>query len=72
MSDSKLLKIYLDTVNARLRYLSAGLVSCYPGWCTGYAGPDQTKTDILEGIRSEREYIKTIPTWYQLRVAGEV
>lgn len=27
MSDSKLLKIYLDTVNARLRYLSGGLVS---------------------------------------------
>lgn len=55
-----------------LELSAAGLVSCYPGWCTGYAGPDQTKTDILEGIRSEREYIKTIPTWYQLRVAGEV
>lgn len=27
MSDSKLLKIYLDTMNARLRYLSGGLVS---------------------------------------------
>lgn len=27
MNDNKLLKIYLDTVNARLRYLSGGLVS---------------------------------------------
>lgn len=27
MSDSKLLKIYLDTINAKLRFISGGLVS---------------------------------------------
>ena len=55
-----------------LELAATGLASCYPGWCTGYAEPDQTKTDILEGIKSEREYIKTIPTWYNLRAAGEI
>lgn len=55
-----------------LELAAAGLASCYPGWCTGYAGPDQTKEDIINGIKSEREYIKIIPTWYQLKRAGEV
>ena len=46
-----------------------------PGYYEGfsvYAGPDQTKKDIINGIKSEREYIKIIPTWYLLRVTGEV
>lgn len=55
-----------------LELAAAGLVSCHPGWCTGYAGPDQTKKDIINGIKNEREYIKIIPTWYQLKRAGEV
>lgn len=54
-----------------LELATAGLVSCYPGWCTGYAGPEKTKTDIIEAIKSEREYIKTIPTWHLLKIAGE-
>lgn len=53
-----------------LELSAAGLVSYKPG--AGYAGPDQTKKEIIEAIKSEREYIKTIPTWYLIRVAGEL
>ena len=35
------------------------------------SGPEKTKTDIIEAIKSEREYIKTIPTWHLLKIAGE-
>lgn len=42
-----------------------GLVSVYPGWCTGYADHQQTLDDIKKAVQEMREEAKTTPTWAQ-------
>ena len=40
-----------------------GIVSVYPGWCTGYADYKQTLKDIREAAKGMRADIKKTPTW---------
>lgn len=42
-----------------------GLVSCSPGWCTGYKDYTETVEDIKAAIRDIREEVKHTPTWRQ-------
>ena len=49
-----------------------GLVACFPGWCTGYKTHDETKAEIKKAIKEMREEVKTTPTYYQLKRAGEI
>ena len=44
-----------------------GLVSCSPGWCTGYKDYSGTIADINRAIKEAREEIKHIPTWLQYK-----
>lgn len=46
-----------------------GIVSCYPGWCTGYADYKQTLKDIKAACKEMREEARTIPTWRQYTTA---
>ena len=40
-----------------------GLVSVYPGWCTGYADYKQTLKDIRKAAKEMREDVKATPTY---------
>ena len=42
-----------------------GLVSCYPGWCSGYDDHETTLDVIKEAIEEMREGVKQTPTWWQ-------
>ena len=43
-----------------------GLVTCFPGWCTGYAsGYIETVKDIKKAIKEMRQEVKTTPTYNQ-------
>ena len=43
-----------------------GLVTCFPGWCTGYAnGYIETVKDIKKAIKDIRQEVKTTPTYNQ-------
>ena len=43
-----------------------GLVTCFPGWCTGYAnGYIETVKDIKKTIKEIRQEVKTTPTYNQ-------
>lgn len=42
-----------------------GLVSCYPGWCSGYDDYGTTLGAIKEAIGEMREEVKQTPTWWQ-------
>ena len=43
-----------------------GLVTCFPGWCTGYAnGYIETVKDIKKAIKEIRQEVKTTPTYNQ-------
>jgi hypothetical protein len=42
-----------------------GLVSCSPGWCTGYKNYPDTVKAIRKAIREMREEARTTPTWTQ-------
>lgn len=46
-----------------LELVDIGLVSVYPGWCTGYADRKQTLKDINKAIKEMREELKSTPTW---------
>lgn len=47
-----------------------GLVSCSPGWCTGYEDYNGTMQEINAAIKAMRAEVKTIPTWRQYEAAG--
>lgn len=49
-----------------------GMVACFPGWCTSYADYKETKTAIKKAVQEMREEVKTTPTYYQLKRAGEI
>ena len=55
---TKLKKCLIDLTNG------AGLVVCFPGWCTGYLDYENTLNQINEAIKDAREYIRKIPTYY--------
>lgn len=40
-----------------------GLVCVWPGWCTHYRTPEETRTDIAEAIKEMRSEARTTPTW---------
>lgn len=43
-----------------------GLVTCFPGWCTGYAnGYIETVKDIKKAIKEMQQEVKTTPTYNQ-------
>ena len=42
-----------------------GMVSCMPGWCTGYEDYNGTIKAIEGAIKGMREEVKSIPTWTQ-------
>ena len=42
-----------------------GLVSCYPGWCSGYDDYKGTIEAINKAVKAMREEVKQTPTWRQ-------
>ena len=42
-----------------------GLVSCYPGWCSGYDDYTGTIETIKKAVKVMREEVKHTPTWWQ-------
>ena len=42
-----------------------GLVSCYPGWCSGYDDYAGTIETIKAAVKEMREEVKHTPTWWQ-------
>lgn len=42
-----------------------GMVSCSPGWCTGYSDYTETLKDIEKAICAMDNEIDITPTWYQ-------
>jgi hypothetical protein len=47
-----------------------GLVSCSPGWCTGYSDYKGTLTRISSAVREMREEVRRTPTWAQYNRGG--
>lgn len=45
--------------------VKAGLVQCFPGWCTGYSDQKESLKAINEAIKEMREEVKHTPTWKQ-------
>lgn len=43
----------------------AGMVQCFPGWCTGYDDYTGTVKAIGAAIKDMRDEVNTIPTWAQ-------
>ena len=48
-----------------LECAGSGLVTCYPGWCTGYEDYKGTCKAIAAAIKDMREEVKNTPTWAQ-------
>ena len=46
-----------------LELAGVGLVSCTPGWCTGYKNYKNTITDIKNAIKAIRADAANTPTW---------
>ncbi|MBR4123761.1 MAG: hypothetical protein IKT93_05025 [Clostridia bacterium] len=44
----------------------------FPGWCTGYGDYKETTQKINAAIKEMKSEIKTTPTYYNLKIAGEV
>ena len=44
----------------------------YPGWCTSYGDYKKTTSEINAAIKEIKNEIKLTPTYYMLKVAGEV
>jgi hypothetical protein len=44
----------------------------YPGWCTSYGDYKKTISEINAAIKEIKNEIKTTPTYYMLKAAGEV
>lgn len=53
-----------------LECAGVGLVECWPGWCTAYAGYTETCEGIRKAIKRMREYVRSTPTWSQYVRAG--
>ena len=44
----------------------------YPGWCTSYGDHKKTISEINAAIKEMKNEVKNIPTYYILKLAGEV
>lgn len=44
---------------------AAGLVQVWPGWCTSYKAPEESREALNAAIKEMREEVKHIPTWKQ-------
>ncbi len=44
----------------------------YPGWCTSYGDYKKTISEIDAAIKEMKSEIKTTPTYYILKLAGEM
>jgi hypothetical protein len=44
----------------------------YPGWCTSYGDYKTTISEINAAIKEMKSEIKSIPTYYKLKAAGEI
>lgn len=42
-----------------------GLVAVYPGWCTGYSTPAETRAAICAAVAEMRKDVKATPTYSQ-------
>ncbi len=42
--------------------IRCGLVSCYPGWCTGYSNEKESIQELKKAISEAKENIRTTPT----------
>lgn len=49
--------------NFLLDCLGVGLVQVWPGWCTSYRSPEETRKAIEEAVKAMREEVRYIPTW---------
>lgn len=45
-----------------LECIEEGLVQCFPGWCTGYSTPEETRAAIPDIVKQMRDDIRTTPT----------
>lgn len=43
-----------------------------PGWCTTYYNYKDSLIKLNQAIKEMREHVKRIPTYYQLKAAGEI
>lgn len=50
-----------------LECAGAGLVSCSPGWCTGYSDYKGTCKAIEAAIKAMRDEARHLPTWAQYK-----
>jgi hypothetical protein len=47
------------------------MCAVYPGWCTGYADHKTTIKEISAAVAAMRDDVKSTPTYYTLKLAGE-
>lgn len=45
--------------------IDAGLVQVWPGWCTSYKAPEESREALNAAIKEMREEVKHTPTWRQ-------
>lgn len=45
--------------------IDAGLVQVWPGWCTSYKTPEESREALNVAIKGMREDVKHTPTWTQ-------
>lgn len=64
----------ITRIKGTLRYIVNNFNICavYPGWCTGYADYKKTISEIDAAIKEMRTTIHDTPTYYLLKLAGEV
>lgn len=46
-----------------------GLVEYSAGWCTGYSNFEDTIKSIKKAIKTEKDTVKNLPTWYKLQLS---
>jgi hypothetical protein len=46
-----------------LECVSSGLVQCFPGWCTGYATPEESRRGIAAAVAEMKKGIKQAHTF---------
>ena len=56
-------------IKAMLKDLAgAGLVACFPSWCTTYRDYNGTLSEIDAAIKAMKKEVKDTPTYYQTQV----
>ena len=67
MERAEALKEITQIKKLMLDLVEAGLVACYPGWCTGYADYKETKKEVNQAIKEMRTEARFTPTYNQYK-----